>query len=1049
MAFRIRDLGREWRAGDAERLARFFNKTFDGWPGGGSDPQTPEEAARKVREHPQLGVFVSEEAGEFRSYCSLHARPNEKNGAYVGLLTADPEFHGRGYGKAVLLKAIERVYERGIARVDLHTWPGNMKAVPLYKKSGYMWSPESGQWGVYMQNFTPGARRNPVAREYFRKHDWYATLKRDLSLVPDEHKRGKVRVYEYLWEEGGDRLRMVYDRKSWGLLEVETNDFLIGCSLPDEKLVAGMPQRIRWRVENRRREPVEIALIANADEGVALDHRELLKVESTAESEAEFTIDPEIRGREKDPRSPIIRTDVMIDGRPVRLEAGFETVQAVSFSLDGDGQGLRASRIEPVVIRCRSELGRPARVKLHIAASPGVELSAATASVQLPAKGAAEVPVQVTAAGTGSVTLNVRSEVSSAKRTIRPKQAELHASVLAAGEVIGRVERDRVVLESAALRVSVWRRGGWISITDKLRNRHDVASAGRPQIGPPYFRDEFFEERCEARIEHEHGKATAVLTTTSMYRPGVALEERIRVSNLPVVSIEAAVINNSDKPLAASVNQGVWFQTGGKVSALVGGEVVEGPDAGAGRHMGEHNLPDDGKEWTEGWRAAEGADGATAGTLWDTAERVEWGEVTRKLPAAAPGQSVSAGPMYVFVGEGGPFAVRRWWQMLFGARVDREQRPAEKRQPFEFGLSPRPLVIHGSESAATLVVDSVGKLELAGRLSIELPKGLSVSPVRLDFNGANQAHKVRRRAVVTRGARTPEGGYFAESTARLDRAIYHERQPIIVLGDPAKRVSVRSVEKGTQFRIANGVLALTVAPGFMGSAISLVREGEGLLRSAYPQARPLAWMNPWTGGIQPGFGGMAMDEVFKQTFRAREVTRRGSQGIEWRGVRVSCSPKEGQRREDALAVDYLLAPGSSIFAVCIRVTHRAAVSGWVDASFQLYPVIGGSYLDAVVSASADERASRIRCAYDGRIERSRWAIAENPKAGEAMVLASAGKDGFVGGIVWGRDGYCLSAWRGATHEARETSESVFLAAPIEAARARDLSEALVELKGLP
>jgi len=330
-----------------------------------------------------------------------------------------------------------------------------------------------------------------------------------------------------------------------------------------------------------------------------------------------------------------------------------------------------------------------------------------------------------------------------------------------------------------------------------------------------------------------------------------------------------------------------------------------------------------------------------------------------------------------------------------------------------------------------------------------MPKGLRAAPARIEFAGAKESRSIRRAAAVTRSASTPEGAYFAEATARIDRAIYHERQPIIVLGDPGEGVTVKRAEKGSQFRISNGLLAMTVAPGFMGSAISLRRGEEELLRSAYPEARPLAWQNPWTGGIQPGIGGLSNTELFKETFRARLVTRRGSQGVVWKGVRVSCLPKAERRREDTLAMDYLLAPGSAMLAVCIRLTRRADVAGWVDASFQFYPILGGSFLDAVIRGSEDGGAERIRCEYGGGVENSRWVIAENPKAGEAVVLACRDREANVGGTVWGRDGYCLNAWRGATHEARQTRESVFFVAFTEASRTSDLAEALAELKGLP
>ena len=154
MTIRTRDLTKQWRAGDGRRLAKLLNQAGRAWPGGAWDPRTPEEAERDFREDQLLGSFVAEVNDDIVSLCDLQAKPGERNRAYVPFLTADPDFLGQGYGKAVLLRAVERVCELGIDRVDLHTWAGNLKAVPLYKKSGFMWSPESGNWGVHMQNFT-------------------------------------------------------------------------------------------------------------------------------------------------------------------------------------------------------------------------------------------------------------------------------------------------------------------------------------------------------------------------------------------------------------------------------------------------------------------------------------------------------------------------------------------------------------------------------------------------------------------------------------------------------------------------------------------------------------------------------------------------------------------------------------------------------------------------------------------------------------------------------------------------------------------------------
>ena len=65
---------------------------------------------------------------------------------------------------------------------------------------------------------------------------------RELGLEEDVMTRGKVKVYEYLWRApDGDFLRLVFDRQSWGIIEIENSDLSASCSLPDEKLVAGVP----------------------------------------------------------------------------------------------------------------------------------------------------------------------------------------------------------------------------------------------------------------------------------------------------------------------------------------------------------------------------------------------------------------------------------------------------------------------------------------------------------------------------------------------------------------------------------------------------------------------------------------------------------------------------------------------------------------------------------------------------------------------------------------------------------------------------------------
>jgi hypothetical protein len=145
----------------------------------------------------------------------------------------------------------------------------------------------------------------------------------------------------------------------------------------------------------------------------------------------------------------------------------------------------------------------------------------------------------------------------------------------------------------------------------------------------------------------------------------------------------------------------------------------------------------------------------------------------------------------------------------------------------------------------------------------------------------------------------------------------------------------------------------------------------------------------------------------------------------------------------------LLAPGSSILALAMRTKRRAGTPGWVSATFGLWPVLGGSHFDAVLSRADDNRTSRLRNEFGSRFSSPRWVVAENPACGQAVVVAGNGPHVQTFARVVGAAGYCLGAGASALHEAGETRESVFFVTFGETTAARNLADALCLLEGLP
>ena len=176
---------REYSDADAAGVAAMWNESNKGWPGGflGFIELTERRIREKMRQRDYVSVFLALVGKKVVGYCSVNEHSDDPNVAYVELLNVHPKYHGRKIGKRLLLAAVEKSIERGYDRLDLHTWPGNIKAVPLYKKTGFFWVPKTQ---VYMQNFIPLVFQNPIARRFFESANWYSAQVRDLSVEPDQ-----------------------------------------------------------------------------------------------------------------------------------------------------------------------------------------------------------------------------------------------------------------------------------------------------------------------------------------------------------------------------------------------------------------------------------------------------------------------------------------------------------------------------------------------------------------------------------------------------------------------------------------------------------------------------------------------------------------------------------------------------------------------------------------------------------------------------------------------------------------------------------------------
>lgn len=107
---------REFKIGDlhdAELLAEMWNASDAGWPWGWTlgVPETAERIMERTQKINRLAIFVVEVNGKIVGYGDMSQIRGRNDAVSLDLLNVRPDFHGKGLGKALVLKIIERAIE--------------------------------------------------------------------------------------------------------------------------------------------------------------------------------------------------------------------------------------------------------------------------------------------------------------------------------------------------------------------------------------------------------------------------------------------------------------------------------------------------------------------------------------------------------------------------------------------------------------------------------------------------------------------------------------------------------------------------------------------------------------------------------------------------------------------------------------------------------------------------------------------------------------------------------------------------------------------------
>lgn len=1001
---------------EAAKVAAMFTDFDSAWPGGFTrgTADTSERVLERKAQMRRTAILVAEdtETGELIGYCDVDAQPGQSEVAYVELLGARLSVHGRGVGKALLREAVRRVVAAGYREVTLHTWAGNTKAVPLYKKCGFHWMPDSN---VFMRNLIPACLAMPLVQRLIGDGDWYAMHEREIEVAPDDITWQGMKVFRYRFRNGDRYVDLIFQRDSARLTAVETPEFSVLCTVPVEEAPAGLSFPIVWEIVSRTGRPLSVTLTADGEPGLEATLHEELLVNETVRIERTLRVLPDAKPRSKGMPAHTVRSFVTINDETFTLETGVKVVRPIE--IEYSGQGIFLGRNERVRVRLRSRLEKDTTGHVAFDLHPGLMIAPANQAFTLPARSYTdcEITVRSTTPGVQTARLAFVTEPYLSE----PEQTAVHLtgsrqialrtySGPGALVSIDSEYDEKAILESPDLRLTAHLRDDEYAI--RLPEETGPIGMIASRLGPPFGGSWMRPPLNDARTETGIASESLVISVPSTQTPELTLEQRYAMIGGGVLRADHRVINSADMPVAASVQ----IHADGFLNRYI---VFPGPDGRPIREPktwgeypdGETDILRPGEQFAESWVALEG-EGLVFGCIWEGRPKFDfaWTAMPRMifdLGEVPPcGQSV-APAVWVVAAAGDWTLVRKWWKRLVQPSGAVESWKIESERVLVCRTEPEALLLREGEESVTLVLENRRGKPFSGELTIR-SVGDMLAPESIQIVNLNRDHphrididlKARYQNVTSQTYLSLSGGQLSE---RISIPVIH--------GGARTTVTANTAEDG-RLIIDNGYMTLRLAPGFLGALTALELNGINHLLSPWPETRPFSWSNPWFGGVVPYIGDLGSPDLSRESFVGEQIERVGERGWRWFGMRNSCDLTHRDRRWLRVEIEYLTTEGSNLVAVVTRFINRSGARKDLMGGVGVYaqPGVSGAPTRLHWERNGEERQRRSGDhTADG--ESGSWAAVQNTESGHTLTLVSSTVGHSARWEDLGRDGQHLYA----------------------------------------
>jgi len=1023
---------REYTPGDAEALARMWNESGVGWPDGWSRVPTSDDYwLDEVAQLDPLAIYLAVEDDRVVAYCELNEDSERAEVIWLDLINVHPSVWSRGVGRDLVRRGVALAIARGYRRMDLSTWSGNFRAVPLYKKCGFFWRPGTV---VHMENYLPLLHTIPPCAQFFARHDWYRTMRRALAVTEDDERNGHIRGYHYRWEADGETLAVFVDRLIDGVAAIETDRYAIQTAFESETLIAGQTGTARWTILNKGEGDLDVVLVARGH-GLHGSLERRLRVRETEQVSLAVRAEQSLEVPQ-----PYVEAVVAINGQFLTLRGSVPVQPALSVATDPDTIGLAPRVPQAVRLLLTNNLAEP--LTLLAGALPVEPTQDGLAWLQVPPPEglAIDLPAQAVRLEPGrqeAVGCTFRADYAGSFQTAPALQVAaggqarsvesppIAALAVDQGTPVAGRDGEYVRVENGVLRLWVALKGGELSLEDAMTGRPILSH--QILLGPPYYPRDLDRQPFQIAWDAENGQQVLTLESFSRRLPGLRVRWTLSMDSAPLVRSEVTLENTSTHPLQVALRAITRpLLEGARTTLPLAGGPVEGQTRDEFPDWLEPYLREP-ERLAEGWMAfhtpgVSGQVGLGGGLCWaNMAEQApaDWRgfAIVTPIRTLAPGGQLILDPTYLIAGPVDAALVRGHWRRLFGAAAPQEMRAPQP--PLSVRVTPSVLVAREGAAHGEVILINHNSAGEVGTVDVACPGWEALwdgSLMRSDESAPSHQHlnlQARPGAEQTflhRGAITYRG--------RL--ADVGSRFTILALAAGADIQVEEDEQQGSRrLRVHNGRLRFSVTPDYAAAITELALDGAAQLALAesFPQPGAFSWTSPWYGGIhpairrwRPGDQAFLLDAGALHAARSQAtiISRSGASGVNWQGVRVVTESNQDGYGGLTQAVEYLTLPGAPLLAVVLELSNGTTAPFPVQEVLSVFLRPWGVENGDVLYSQGEDLVRRHAAEHSFTAPEAHWAAVSVPLGSDregvvALVQGTAGL-GVVTGVQFARMG---------------------------------------------